>query len=367
MPARTVRRSREERARIGAEVAALHAGVAHRADLRAAGLSRHDVASEVDAGRWRRAGRHTVVIGTSAPRGEALWWRAVWETGAGAALDGAAALMVSGLTGYLADAIDVSLPTDNRRHSVPGVRRHRRSSQPASIAVGVPRVRSEHAAIHAAHWARSDRQAALVLCLVVQQRLVSPAGLLGAWRAIGRSPRRQMIDTVVHDVCDGAHSLGELDFAGLCRARGLPEPQRQSVRSRPDGRVYLDVARDDTGLVVEIDGGHHALALNVVADALRQNELLLGAERVLRVPVLGLRLGPERVPQPGRTRPSPVLTPTRLNPVCPWHLQGRGGVERATGRAVGTCKAREVPNAKAPLVVEERRFHESDPDRTRTG
>ncbi|MEO5744456.1 MAG: hypothetical protein ABIQ53_07695 [Terracoccus sp.] len=292
MPARSVRRSREERARIGAEVAALHSGVAHRADLRAAGLSRHDVASEVDAGRWRRAGRHTVVIGTSAPRGEALWWRAVWETGAGAALDGAAALMVSGLTGYLADAIDVSLPAGNRRHSVPGVRRHQRMSGPATIAVGVPRVRAEHAAIHAAQWARTDRQATLLLCLVVQQRLVSPAVLLETWKTVGRSPRRALINGVVRDVCDGAHSLGELDFATLCRARGLPEPDRQSVRSLPDGRVYLDVAWTDIGLVIEIDGGHHALALNTVADALRQNEVMLGAERVLRIPVLGLRLDP---------------------------------------------------------------------------
>ncbi|OFE15975.1 hypothetical protein BA895_05215 [Humibacillus sp. DSM 29435] len=292
MLARTVRRSRAQRARIGAEVAARHAGVAHRADLRAAGLSRHDVASEVNAGRWRRAGRHTVVIGTSEPQGEALWWRAVWETGAGAALDGATALLASGLTGFMTDAIDVCLPADNRRHSVPGVRRHQRVRQPEPIGAGVPRVRPEHAAIHAAQWARTDRQATLVLCLVIQQRLVSPPMLLEAWSAVRRSPRRQLIDTVVRDVCDGAHSLGELDFARLCRTRGLPEPDRQSVRTLPDGRVYLDVAWNDIGLVVEIDGGHHALALNAVADALRQNELVLGAERVLRIPVLGLRLDP---------------------------------------------------------------------------
>ena len=51
---------------------------------------------------------------------------------------------------------------------------------------------------------------------------------------------------------------------------------------------------EDLGLVVEIDGGHHALALNVVDDALRQNEVVLGDERVLRVPVIGLRLLPEQ-------------------------------------------------------------------------
>ena len=49
------------------------------------------------------------------------------------------------------------------------------------------------------------------------------------------------------------HSLGELDFARLCRERGLPEPTRQAVCKGPDGRVFLDV-RWECGLVVEIDG-----------------------------------------------------------------------------------------------------------------
>jgi very-short-patch-repair endonuclease len=65
------------------------------------------------------------------------------------------------------------------------------------------------------------------------------------------------------------------------------------VRSIAGGRVYLDVAWDDLGLVVEIDGGHHALALNPVDDALRQNAVVLTGDRVLRIPVLGLRLVPD--------------------------------------------------------------------------
>ncbi|HET7800216.1 MAG TPA: hypothetical protein VFL38_07330 [Humibacillus xanthopallidus] len=292
MATRTTRQSRQVRARVGASIAALHDGVAHRSELRAAGLSRHDVASEVRAGRWQRAGRHTVVIGSGGPAGEALWWRAVWETGSGAALDGAAALLAAGLTGFAPETIDVSLPTDNRRHAVAGVRRHRRVSPLPLMGVGIPRVRPELAVIHAAQWARSDRQAALVLCLALQQRLVPPAALLSAWQGVTRSARRALIDSVVRDVCDGAQSLGELDFAAQCRRRGLPVPSRQAVRVLPNGRIYLDVAWDEIGLVVEIDGGHHALALNPVDDALRQNEVVLGSERVLRIPVLGLRLDP---------------------------------------------------------------------------
>lgn len=106
-------------------------------------------------------------------------------------------------------------------------------------------------------------------------------------------PRRAFLDAVVRDVCDGAHSFGELDFGGLCRRRGLPQPSRQVVRTLSGGRVYLDVAWEEVGLVVEIDGGHHALALGPVDDAPRQNDVVLSGERVLRIPVLGLRLTPD--------------------------------------------------------------------------
>lgn len=79
----------------------------------------------------------------------------------------------------------------------------------------------------------------------------------------------------------------------MCRTRGLPEPSRQVIRHPANGRIYLDVAWEDIGLVVEIDGGHHALALNPVDDALRANAVALQGDVVLRVPVLGLRLKPD--------------------------------------------------------------------------
>jgi very-short-patch-repair endonuclease len=43
-------------------------------------------------------------------------------------------------------------------------------------------------------------------------------------------------------------------------------------------------------VVVEIDGIHHAWAQNVVPDALRQNDITLRDGRVLRLPLLGLRV-----------------------------------------------------------------------------
>lgn len=287
------RLSRDRRTAVAVALAAEHAGVAHRRDLRRVGVSRADVRTEVSAGRWRTAGRHTVVIGTGEPAGEALLWQALWESGSGAVLDGVTALAAAGLTGFTRDTIDVTIPMSSHGYPVDGVTLHRRRALGPVTGAKLARCAPEWAAIRAAQWARTDRTAALIVCLVVQQRLVSPARMLAAWRTVQASARRAFLDSVIPDVCDGAQSLGELDFAGLCRTHGLPRPSRQAVRKGRGGRVYLDVAWEDIGLVVEIDGGHHALALNPVSDALRQNEVTLGAEMVLRIPLLGLRLSPE--------------------------------------------------------------------------
>ena len=91
-------------------------------------------------------------------------------------------------------------------------------------------------------------------------------------------------------MADGARSLGELDFAVLCRRYGLPEPDRQVVRRGPWGRVYLDAGWDRPRLAVEIDGAGHRWGLAVSADNLRHNSVTLGGERVLRFDLLTMRL-----------------------------------------------------------------------------
>lgn len=290
-PYGSVRLTRAQRANRAAPLASTHDGVAHRAQLRAVGVSRADVRSEVTAGRWQRLGRHTVRILPSRT-GRAAWWTAVWESGSGARLDGVSALLASGLTGFEPRAIDVTVPAPSQARAVPGVRLHRPRVPPPSLRYGIPRVRPEHATIRAALWAGSDRQAALLICLAVQQKIVAPGALLSVARQ-AKGARSAFVRTVTTDVCDGAHSLGELDFARLCAARGLPRPTRQAVRVLPDRRAYLDVSWDEQGLVVEVDGGHHSQALEPVRDALRQNDVTLTGDRVLRIPLLGLRLHPD--------------------------------------------------------------------------
>lgn len=270
---------------VAIQLAVEHDGVVHRRTLAQHGIDRDGIRNEVVAGRWFKAGLHTLVIGSPELSAVAQRWRALWESGSGARLDGATALLAHGMTGFTPAAIDITLPGSSRHHAVDEARLHRHR-RPA------PTVGADVATIHAAQWAVSDRQAALLVCLPMQQRLTSAARLALAWRAVTRSPRRNFLDAVIADVTDGAHSLGELDFARLARGVGLPAPTRQSVRRGPRGRVYLDVSWGEVGLVVEIDGGHHALALNPIDDALRQNDRLVAGEQVLRMPVLGLRLMP---------------------------------------------------------------------------
>jgi hypothetical protein len=267
-------------------------GVISRARLRALGITKEHVRAEVKADRWVAHGTQTISVHTRPLSPTEQMWRAVWEVGERiAALDGVSALAASGLAGFVEDVVHVSIVRTARRPPVEGVRLHKVTKrQPGElITAGVCRVRPEAAALRAAHWAVSDRQAALVLAMSVQQRLVSGARLVQATRVIKGRRRRAFVAQVVRDLADGSHSLGELDFAALCRARGLPEPVRQVIRRGPRGRVYLDV-RWECGVVVEIDGSQHRIGLAVTDDNLRQNSVTIGGDLVLRIDLLGLRL-----------------------------------------------------------------------------
>ncbi|TPG18992.1 hypothetical protein EAH86_00190 [Pedococcus bigeumensis] len=267
-----------------------------RAQLRAQGWDFRSVGRQVGSGRWALHGLQTVALHTG-PRGESAHrQRALWEVGKGiAALDGVTALQVAGLQGYDDDRIHVSVKHTARVAEPSGVLLHKviRRVPDELVGVGPTRTRPAVAAVRAAHWAVSDRQAALLLAMPVQQRLVTGASLLAAVREIRGRNRRRFISLVALDVADGAQSLGELDFARLCRSRGLPTPSRQALRSGWRGRVYLDVSWDDIELAVEIDGSQHTWGLALSDDHFRQNDLVIRGDRVLRMTLMGLRLQPD--------------------------------------------------------------------------
>jgi hypothetical protein len=287
------RRRVDQRQAIAEEVAAPQSGVATRRMLVAAGITRDAIRAQITAGRWQAWGVHTVEVARGGDPLVRQQWRAVWEAGSGAVLDGVSSLQAAGLAGWTERMVHVSVPGRCRAHRVDGVRVHRLRELGPTLRAGVTRTAPEVAVIRAAEWAASDRQAATVLAMTMQQRLARPDRVLDVWRSVRRSRRRALLEQVVRDVCDGAHSLGELDFAALCRARGLPEPTRQAVLHGPRGRIYLDVWWEDLGVHVEIDGAQHYGGLAPVDDALRHNALVVDGALTLRIPVLGLRVLPD--------------------------------------------------------------------------
>jgi len=270
--------------------------VLSRTMLRALGVDRHQTKRQIAAGRWVRHGTQTISV-RDAPLGEvARRWRAVWEVGEDiAVVDGVSALQAAGLTGWSEDVVHVSILHRHDPTRLAGVTVHKviRRVEGEVVGAGAPRTTPAVAAIRAAHWAVSDRQAATILAMAVQQRLVTGDQLVATRRRVRGRTRRAFITQIAHDVADGAHSLHELDFAGACRSRDMPVPTRQAVRSGTDGRVYMDVYFEEYRLVIEIDGAGHLWGLTGVADALRANQVVIDGDRVLRINVIGWRLDRE--------------------------------------------------------------------------
>ena len=289
------REDRELRLRAVRQVGESQGGVVSRDQLRNASITPAEVAAHVRADRWRPVHSQSIAVHTGPLPAVGRLWAAVFEAGDRGCLDGASALIAEGLQNYSEDLIRLSVPRGVlvRRAEGIDIRQTRRLATTDRAPHGIPRTRPDVAGVRAALWARSDKQAALLLTMPVQQGLTTPERLGTQLLRVKRDQRRIFVTSVVTDLLGGVRSLGELEFAQMCRIRGLPEPSRQVVRRGPGGRYYLDVAWEQWGVVVEIDGIHHEWATNVVSDALRHNDVTLERAVVLRLPLLGLRVAPD--------------------------------------------------------------------------
>jgi very-short-patch-repair endonuclease len=293
---RHVRRSaarRLARQRHVEHLAEQQSGVVSRPQVYAAGVTRWEVRANLIARRWRAFGRQSIVTYNGPLTDQSREWAAVFEAGPRGFLDGASSLKAGGLKKFDVDRIRVSIPRGARVRRARGIdiRQTRRwSADDLAPGTGVPRSRNEVAAVRAALWARSDKQAALILTMTVQQGLAAPEQLGQQMLRVRRDRRRVFLNAVVLDLLGGVRSLGELEVARECRRRGLPEPSRQVLRKSKNGTYYLDLIWDDWAVVVEVDGIHHTWAQNVVSDALRQNDVTLQNASVLRMPLLGFRV-----------------------------------------------------------------------------
>jgi very-short-patch-repair endonuclease len=218
------------------------------------------------------------------------------EVCAPAVLDGATALLVAGLQLRQAEPeVHVAVPKSANPRRCRGVVVHetRRYEAECVLAEPIPHMRPATAAVHAALWARSDRQAALYVLAAAQQGLFTAQEFGEEVAKVRRSRRKTLLRSLHSDICGGIESVAERDFARLCRERGFPEPTRQTWRQSKDGRWRYDVDWDRFDLTVEIDGVQHLDPDAWLRDSLKQNAANLEGRTVLRIPNLALRLDPD--------------------------------------------------------------------------
>ena len=243
--------------------------------------------------KWTAVGDGVAALHTGAPTASQLRWAAVLHAGHGAALTGDAALAVWGAKRLAFAVHDVAVP--EQRH-VAWVRdplltmhprRVRGLSELVSPRPGIPLVQVHVAALHAAAWAPSEREAERRIALVVQQRLTTPARIRAALELMPRLRRRGLLLEVLDDVELGAHAGSELDFLRFCRRNGLPEPDELPVKVRANGVKYLDARYRRQRVGVELDGAHHMWVDAWDADALRSLTLAAASrgtgEQLLRI------------------------------------------------------------------------------------
>ncbi len=258
----------------------------------------------VESGRWQRVRPGVFVAHTAALSDAERHWVAVLGAGGdrlpgSVCLAGLTALRAWGLRGVEARLIHVLVPIGARAPALRGVRVHRTRvpphvvNHPPTAPATSPPGRS---VVDAAQWARSEREARLIVAASFQQSLVR---LPDINRAVSDQPhafRRALVLRTATDCAGGSHSLGELDLLALCRRARLPLPIRQAPRRDRDGRLrFLDVVFDPWRVAVEIDGAHHLEVAQMWDDAVRANALELDGYVLLRYPAHALRTQPQRI------------------------------------------------------------------------
>jgi hypothetical protein len=266
--------------------------VASLASMQARGWSHSAVRAQLNARRWQRLGR-AVILHNGDPRREELMRAALINHGPRSLLTSFTAAERAGLTGWEREDVHVLVPAGARVVRTPGTRTHYTGDWPSVRRRGRASQAIAPALVVAASSFVRPRPACAILAAGVQQQLVRPDDLVAAIEAAPRTRHRAMLVAAAHDIEGGVQALSEIDFAQLCRRYNLPEPTRQRVRRDPQGRRrYLDaewLRRDGRRVVAEIDGALHLIVRNWWDDQLRQNELVIVGDLVLRYPSVVVR------------------------------------------------------------------------------
>lgn len=283
-------------------------------------LGRAAVRTSLERRRWRTICRGILSTQNGVLTQAQQLSVAVMVAGPGARLAGSTAASESGVRGLRTGVIQVTIPAARERSrrlprlptDVPPVHIYRTAVLPPEHQqVGrPPRTTVARSVIDAAGWAGSDDEALTIITAACQQRRVQPDELREVLTLFPRIHRHRLIATTIGDVEGGSDALSEIDFIRLCRRYRLPQPDQQRRRTDTDGRVrFVDAYWPRSRVQVEVDGAHHMDVRHWAADMLRQNQIWLDGDRILRFPAWLVRRDPAAVAAQLRTALDPATRP----------------------------------------------------------
>jgi len=250
------------------------------------------VRAQVRARRWQMPTPLVIIAHNGPPTSLQRIWASWSGSPRGSMLHGLSAAAFDGLIGLEPDTLTLVTPGSARPPRGPRISlppewevEYRWSTEltsaDVSSSVAPPRTRLPRSVVDAASQRVPLRRARVIVLAAVQQGLTQPPALWDALSRRGRCRNRAIIAESIVDAIGGVQSLPEHEFDVLCRGLRLPEPARQRVLQRPDGRYFLDNDWPALGIRTEIHGVPHMHVQNWDNDLLRQNDISIEGSGLL--------------------------------------------------------------------------------------
>ncbi len=289
----------------GAAEAARQVGVMTR-QAAAGTFGRSRVCAQLAAHRWQAPTPRVIVLHNGPLTQDQLMWSALMSGPPGALLHGLSGAQYDGLRGMTPDQLTVVVPGHSRNCSG----RLREFADQCGIGLRwstmlgpedvnplsvPPRTRLPRSLVDAASDRVAKRRARVIVLAGVQQRLLRPVALSEAMSRRGRCRNRAIIAESILDAAGGIESLPEGDFNAIRRRLRIPEPRRQQILQRPDGRYFLDNDWPEFGVRAEIHGIPHYEIQDWDNDLLRQNDISIEGGGLLLFSSYATRHLPDQV------------------------------------------------------------------------
>ena len=239
------------------ELAGDQAGVVSSSQAFTAGMTKGAVTWQLRKGSWQQLHCGVYAVFTGEPSREAELWAAVLRAGPGAVLSHHTAAELARLTDEPSPLLHVTVPAGQHLRAIPGLVVHRsaylgRVRHPSLLP---PRTRVEETVLDLACLAATFDDACGWVTRACGRRLTTEERLRSAMALRGRQRWREQLTQVLTDPAGGLHSVLEFRYyRDVEQGHRLPAASRQVRVMQGKGTQYRDVAYEEYGVVVELDG-----------------------------------------------------------------------------------------------------------------